>query len=250
MAPWQDEISLMAPWQGERQPCSTRRAQLAEIQSSQTWQGGQTRTCCTSNYHQMLLQKIVLWSQQKPWKRCGHVQRLNYNFEAFGNIFPAVLRFENKNLFWDFFIPNCLICPTIPNWWGSLPSFNELTHSFTEWAAHLTPMYCTTAIYSSVFYLTAVFYLISILPHIYMCSTQQQCTVCFAKLKYAYALAGNWVSMKYSHIVTAYSCKAVLTRSNFTKTPVFFLKPLTILKSFILWLWLCMNSTMTAGFRL
>ena len=167
MVPWQDEISLMAPWQGERQPCSTRRAQLAQIQSSQTWQGGQTRTCCTSNYHQMLLQKIVLWSQQKPWKRCGHVQRLNYNFEAFGNIFPAVLRFENKNLFWDFFIPNCLICPTIPNWWGSLPSFNELTHSFTEWAAHLTPMSCT-AIYSSVFYLTAVFYLISILPHIYV----------------------------------------------------------------------------------
>ena len=82
-SPWKDETS--SPWwlpgrvRSERQPWSTRRSQLAQIQSSQTWQPGkvvtgQIRTCCTSNYHQMLpFQKIVWWSQQKPWKRWGQL---------------------------------------------------------------------------------------------------------------------------------------------------------------------------------
>ena len=53
------------------------------------------------------------------------------HFEA-SEIFSQIWK---QKLVLDFFkSPNCLICrPTIPNWWASLPSFNELAaHSFTS----------------------------------------------------------------------------------------------------------------------
>ena len=137
---------------------SSRRSRLAENQSSQmaagqgdiSWQIGRVRS-------ELVVPQTTIkcsFKAENPCWSCGQWHKLNINCRTtvlkLLECFPSSLEIWNKNLFLDFFIPNCLICPpTIPNWWGSLPCFNELA-SLLHW---MSALHCNLLL--SIFYLIA-----------------------------------------------------------------------------------------------